>query len=314
MKDASNSISQGEQAGHVPKYSIIIPTFNRGRFIREAIDSALSQTYKDFEIIVADDGSTDDTMEVLALYGEKIKQVSSNRKGPGGARNAGARIARGEYLAFIDSDDKWAPDTLETVETVLGAHDCAMVWLTSHRSPVLDPWPSRSPLDVHIGSNAFEMNGELAGASTWGAVKKAMFDQAGGFVEDMPVSEDHELLFRLRNQGPIAHILQPKLLWYRVHTGQSTNSDPLRMQRGAEFIFSRWEQEYYGSKKDIPPSVSAAILRCVSYHMRAHSRPGGGVISAHFRMWYAAWSLGVLSTYDVARRLGSLVRNAILRR
>lgn len=95
-----------------PKVSVIIPTYNRQKFITMAIDSVLSQTFKDYEIIVIDDGSTDNTRQVLESYEEKIKYIYQKNSGVSAARNAGIRLARGELVAFLDSDDEWLPDYL----------------------------------------------------------------------------------------------------------------------------------------------------------------------------------------------------------
>ncbi|UCF78666.1 MAG: glycosyltransferase [Candidatus Eiseniibacteriota bacterium] len=99
----------------MPEVSVIIATFNRGAFLEEAIRSAASQTYKDREIIVADDGSTDDTLERLSRYGNGVKVLSLEHTGrPSVVRNAAIAAATGRLLAFLDSDDLWAPGKLET--------------------------------------------------------------------------------------------------------------------------------------------------------------------------------------------------------
>jgi glycosyltransferase involved in cell wall biosynthesis/predicted SAM-dependent methyltransferase len=98
----------------LPKVSVIIPTYNRASLVIEAIDSVISQTYQDYEIIVIDDGSTDNTPDVLAAYSKKVKYVRLPHSGkPATARNAGLSIAEGEYVAFLDSDDRWLPTKLE---------------------------------------------------------------------------------------------------------------------------------------------------------------------------------------------------------
>ena len=92
--------------------SVIIPTFNRVEFISEAIDSVLSQTYSNFEIIVVDDGSTDNTKQLLTKYGSRITYDFQENKGVSSARNKGLDIAKGEWIAFLDSDDIWLPEKL----------------------------------------------------------------------------------------------------------------------------------------------------------------------------------------------------------
>jgi len=95
------------------KVSVIIPTFNRAKYIGEAIDSVLAQTYPVSEIIVIDDGSTDRTKDIVRKYGHPVKYVFQENRGPSSARNMGLRMAQGNYIAFIDSDDMWEPDKVE---------------------------------------------------------------------------------------------------------------------------------------------------------------------------------------------------------
>ena len=96
----------------MPKVSVIIPTYNGAQYIKQAVDSVLAQTYDDYEIIVVDDGSTDDTAELLRPYGDRITYLyQENRKLPA-ARNTGIRTARGQYLAFLDSDNLFLPHKL----------------------------------------------------------------------------------------------------------------------------------------------------------------------------------------------------------
>jgi glycosyltransferase involved in cell wall biosynthesis len=92
--------------------SVIIPTYNRGLFITEAIDSVLGQTYQNVEIIVVDDASTDDTLDRLQPYGSRISIVTTNHGGAAHARNAGVKVAKGNYVAFLDSDDRYLPHKL----------------------------------------------------------------------------------------------------------------------------------------------------------------------------------------------------------
>lgn len=96
-----------------PTVSVVIPTYNTAKYISEAIESVLAQTYKDFEIIVVDDGSTDNTKEVLQPCIEQIRYIYQGNGGRASARNTGIKAARGRYVAFLDSDDMWTPGKLE---------------------------------------------------------------------------------------------------------------------------------------------------------------------------------------------------------
>lgn len=93
--------------------SVIIPTYNRARYVAQAINSVLAQTVTPEEIIVVDDGSTDNTQEVLKRFGDRIRYISQNNAGPGIARNTGIKSSQNEYIAFLDSDDLWEPNRLE---------------------------------------------------------------------------------------------------------------------------------------------------------------------------------------------------------
>ena len=97
----------------MPKVSVVIPTYNRAHLICETIDSILAQTYKDYEIIVVDDGSTDNTQEVLKRYGDKVRYFYQQNQGQASAWNFAVRQSSGEYIALLDSDDLWLPQKLE---------------------------------------------------------------------------------------------------------------------------------------------------------------------------------------------------------
>ena len=95
------------------KVSVIIPNYNYARFIGEAIESVLAQTYQPLEIIVVDDASTDDSIKVIESFGDKVKLIRQENGGVGKARNTGARNAGGDFLAFLDADDIWLPEKIE---------------------------------------------------------------------------------------------------------------------------------------------------------------------------------------------------------
>jgi glycosyltransferase involved in cell wall biosynthesis len=96
-----------------PLVSVIVPTYNYAEFIGEAIKSVLDQTIQDFEILVIDDGSTDNTKEVVLSFGDKVRYFYQSQQGPAKARNKGIVESKGEYIAFLDADDVWLPSKLE---------------------------------------------------------------------------------------------------------------------------------------------------------------------------------------------------------
>src|SRR5262245_58457673 len=105
-----------------PLVSVIIPSYNYGCYVQQAVDSALSQSYPNQEVIVVDDGSTDDTEVRLAAYGKRIRYIHQKNQGLSEARNTGIREARGEFLAFLDSDDAFHPKKTELQMAYLMAH------------------------------------------------------------------------------------------------------------------------------------------------------------------------------------------------
>ncbi len=111
------------------KVSVVITTYNRASYVRQAIDSVLCQTMKDFELIVVDDGSTDDTIEALAPYRDRIRYVRTENGGPARARNVGMALSRGDYVCWLDSDDLFHPAKLALQSAILDAYpDLGMVW------------------------------------------------------------------------------------------------------------------------------------------------------------------------------------------
>lgn len=106
-------MSQLPATGAVPLISIIIPTFNSAAYIRECLESVFAQTFQDYEVIVVDDGSTDETSSIVQGFGPRVRFVAQENKGPAVARNHGISLAKGAWISFLDSDDLWLPDKLE---------------------------------------------------------------------------------------------------------------------------------------------------------------------------------------------------------
>ena len=106
----------------MPKVSVIIPTYNRARYVTRSIDNVLAQSYKDYEIIVIDDGSTDDTKKIIEPYFSSIKYIYQENAGVSNARNNGIKNAKGEWIAFLDSDDEWLPEKLAVQTRFIEKH------------------------------------------------------------------------------------------------------------------------------------------------------------------------------------------------
>jgi glycosyltransferase involved in cell wall biosynthesis len=160
--------SAADAAGPVT-VSVIITTFNRSALVVEAIDSVLAQTYRDFEIIVVDDGSTDDTRAVLARYGDRIRAIHQANAGLNAARNAAVDVARGEYFALLDDDDLWEPGKLELSVRLLERYPRAAFVFSNFAILRGDRRVTRDGLhtwhrDVHDWSEIFSARHSLTGA------------------------------------------------------------------------------------------------------------------------------------------------------
>jgi hypothetical protein len=190
--------------GRSPTVSVILPTYQRRELVKRAVASVLSQTYRDFELIVVDDGSTDSTAEALAPLGSRLRYVWQQNRGVAAARNAGLRLARGSIVAFIDSDDCWLPDHLAIVTAVLAREPEAVLVSTAPRHVIggrADPAKARlwQPLPVLFFANP-------VGAIIAVAARRDALEAAGYFDERLPVHEDGELWVRLAFQGSFAFL------------------------------------------------------------------------------------------------------------
>ena len=105
-------------------FSVVIPTYNRANLLPKTLDSVFAQTFKNYEVIVVDDGSTDGTQDYLKWSENRITVLTQPNRGPGAARNLGVRHAKGEYIAFLDSDDLWFPWTLQVYAEVVRSENC----------------------------------------------------------------------------------------------------------------------------------------------------------------------------------------------
>ncbi len=187
------------------KVSVIIPVYNGAATIGRALASVFAQTFTDYEIVVVNDGSTDDTASVLAGYGDRVRTILMTNSGPSAARNAGVSASSGEYLAFLDDDDEWMPRKLELSIPVLDREaDCVLAYTRAFK------------LD-RCGRRAGTLDGQTEGAESptmkqlldrpWNVVpsqlvvRRRAFEQCGGFPERLSAFEDRYFLLIARELG-----------------------------------------------------------------------------------------------------------------
>ena len=214
------------------RVSVVIPNYNYGRYLREAIDSVLSQTHPPHEVIVVDDGSTDDSGAILAGYGDAIITVQQQNQGVGAARNNGAQIATGEFLAFLDADDYWAPEKLEKQlakfdsDPEIGLAHCGFVNVDIDGKP-LDKTVEGD--EGRVADRILRM-AHAVFANTI-VLRRAIFNELGGYDtnKDLHPSEDWDLIYRAACICKVAFVPEP-LLFYRQH-GSGGHTNISRMER-----------------------------------------------------------------------------------
>jgi len=203
----------------MPSVSVVIPTYNRSKLLLKAIESVLRQTYADYELIVIDDGSTDDTRERLLPYMERIRYFYQDNQGASAAQNAGIRVAKGEWISILGSDDVWRPTKLERqfdALAVLGdefgacATNCDYIGNSNMSSTVfeeagiktdLEYGPLENPIQYIVRENGICVQSLL--------VLRSLLNDLGGFDESLGLSEDRDLIFRLSFKTRFCYVSTP---------------------------------------------------------------------------------------------------------
>jgi glycosyltransferase involved in cell wall biosynthesis len=191
-----------------PLVSVVIPTYNRSGYVVEALDSVLRQTYPNYEVVVVDDGSTDDTCEVLKPYSGHIRYVRQENLGAGAARNLGVSQARGEYVAFLDSDDMWEPEFLAaTMEAFKKFPEARMVTtnfkvINAEGETVVAKIGKRSPNSFFTTAGLLDEDWRTIGMPV---AHRESLVSAGKFKE-WKVGEDVNMWLRFSLRFPIAHV------------------------------------------------------------------------------------------------------------
>lgn len=187
-----------------PKFSVIIPTYNRECFIENCVESVLDQSFNNFEVIVINDGSTDRTEKLLRPYNDEIEYIYQENKGVSTARNRGLQEARGKYIAFLDSDDKWTSEKLEVVDENIKQNPEFKIFHTQER------WYKdgkiHNPKDKHRkphGKVFFKCLRLCAVSISTAVVKREVFHKIGEFDESLPVCEDYDFWIRASLNFPI---------------------------------------------------------------------------------------------------------------
>ncbi|MEO6392805.1 MAG: glycosyltransferase [Pyrinomonadaceae bacterium] len=205
-----------------PTVTVIIPVFNQARFVRQAVDSALAQTRVPIELIVINDGSTDETATELASYESepRVRVIAQENRGVAAARNAGAALAQGELLAFLDADDIWLPEKLaRQVERFVREPEVGLI-----HTGVLEVDEAGETLSVRMdgleGDVALDLllfqRPVILGGGSGMLIPATIFAELGGFDERLSTSADWDLFFRVAANHRVGFVPEI-MLHYRIH-------------------------------------------------------------------------------------------------
>lgn len=193
-----------------PFISVIVPAYNAAAFLAEAIQSIQAQAYEPLEIIVVDDGSTDETAEIANRFDDSIRYVYQENGGPAIARNTGLKLAKGEIIAFLDADDLWPENKLDiqlsyfaknpSLEIIMGR--IQVMRLESKDNERLFKAFNKPSLGVNVGA---------------GIYRKSVFDKIGYFDSALRQSEDLDLFMRVRENKIFMAMTEEVMLYYRLH-------------------------------------------------------------------------------------------------
>ena len=272
--------------------SVIIPTYNRAALVKAAAASVLAQTWREFELIVVDDGSTDDTPEALAPYASRIRLLRrGSRGGVSAARNAGITAARGEWLAFLDSDDLWLPEKLAHQMAYLSAHP-AQLWCQTEET-----WVRRGvrlkqpPTHRKIGGRIFFQSLERCMVSPSAVIlHRRLLEEHGGFDEILPAAEDYDLWLRLSWRYEIGLAPEPLVIKRGGHADQLSGQWGLDRYRIRALLKLLQEPELPGSHARAARQVLArkcAIYAqgCEKRERKAGKRQFTGVWRRRWQRW-----------------------------
>lgn len=211
----------------LPLVSIVIPNYNGGEFLNDCIQSAINQSYSNIEIIVVDDGSTDDSGEILSHYGGQVKLIQTSNRGAAAARNLGISIAEGEFIAFLDSDDWWASDKISRQVEKLTKDNCDLVYcgvneVTQVTSEVKIIVPEYAG-DCYSYFKKFPTKAIIIAGCSGAVIRSSNIDFSGNFDESFEgAAEDWDFFRRYCRDAKVGFISDP-LLNYRRHIASVTH-------------------------------------------------------------------------------------------
>ncbi len=225
-----------------PKVSVIIATHNRATFLPQTIDSVLQQEFRDFETIIVDDGSTDDTRQIVASYEPRVRYYYQENRGPSAARNLGVRHATAPWISIQDSDDLCALNHLETLYEYAREHrECGMVFANGaylggpeHNRETIIP-AAKSQRLARNGVRLIDLFDKSIVRLQAALISKSCYESVGGHDESLRIAMDLDLAFRIFARYPVAY-LDEVVFHYRKHEGNIGRNQELRLLENIRVI------------------------------------------------------------------------------
>lgn len=256
-----------------PLVSIIIPCYNAERYVAEAIQSALDQTYPNKEVIVIDDGSTDGSLEVIKSFGHKIRWETCPNRGGSAARNRGIELARGEFIQFLDADDLLHPEKLERQAPVVLAHPGDVVYCDFVRQDISSGAYLEVVRNQQRGEDAVVFAVAHKRLSTPAPLhRKDNLESVGGFNIALPCSQEYDLHIRMACRGfGFRHV--PEVLYVNRQRPNSVSADCVRVFEQHERIIKQ-AYETLRSWGTLTDERARALAGCLASNGRAFLRFG----------------------------------------
>lgn len=231
--------------------SVIIPTYNRAQLLNNSVNSVLSQTHCDFELLIIDDCSTDNTSEVLeGIKDERVRVIKNpSNRGIAAVRNIGIMNSRGRYIAFLDDDDEWLPDKLEKqlnmIENSPAGLGCVYTGCMIIDMETNDVYQTSIPQYRNNVLTQLLMKNFITTSTTM--IKKTCFDKAGLFDEEIPYGEDYDMWIRIAGDFEFDYIKEP-LVKYRIHKNSISTNNAVLI-KGLEMILAKHEVLFSSDKR-----------------------------------------------------------------
>jgi len=233
--------------------SIIIPTYNRSELLKRALESVYRQTVSDYEIIVIDDGSTDDTAEMIQTIFPKVQYIQQENGGVSSARNKGLACAKGQWLAFLDSDDEWLPHKLEKQLNLLKNHPDGKVCHTEEIWIRHGVRVNQMKKHKKTGGWIFPQCLPLCAISPSSVIiHQSVFEDIGNFDTQLPACEDYDLWLRMTAKYSVLFIEEPQIKKYGGHDDQLSQKywgmDRYRIKALQKIIEEKFLKDEYKDK------------------------------------------------------------------